>query len=154
MVCSAMAPEALHRVLLVEDNLDHTYLTQLVLEGADVPHEIVHAVDGQDAIDRLQGTGPHEGEPLRPALVLLDIKLPRVDGFQVLRVMRADPALRLVPVVILTTSNNPADVSQSLQLGASDYVVKPIGLNEFERKLCGVLRYWLSVSDLQRGRPA
>lgn len=148
-----MAGAAPHRVLLVEDNPDHTYLTELVLEGADVPHEIVHAVDGQDALDRLQGTGAHQGAPLRPALVLLDLKLPRVDGFQVLRVMRADAALRLVPVVILTTSNNPADIEQSLALGASDYVIKPIGLNEFERKLCGVLRYWLSVSDVGRGRP-
>ncbi|MBI5481703.1 MAG: response regulator [Deltaproteobacteria bacterium] len=149
-----MADVAPHRVLLVEDNPDHTFLTQLVLEGAGVAHEIVPAVDGQDAIDRLRGTGPHEGEALRPALVLLDIKLPRVDGYQVLRLMRADPVLRLVPVVILTTSNNPADIEQSLALGASDYVIKPIGLNEFERKLCGVLQYWLSVSDLGRGRPA
>ena len=147
----AAAPQ---RVLLVEDNPDHTYLTELVLEGADVAHEIVHAVDGQEAIDRLQGGGAHRGDALQPALVLLDLKLPRVDGHQVLRVMRADPALRLVPVVILTTSNNPADIEQSLALGASDYVVKPIGLNEFERKLCGILRYWLSVSDLGRGRPA
>jgi len=149
-----MVDAAPERVLLVEDNLDHTYLTQLVLEGADVPHEIVHAVDGQEALDRLQGTGAHEGAPLRPALVLLDLKLPRVDGYQVLRVMRADPLLRLVPVVVLTTSQNPGDIEQSLALGASDYVIKPIGLNEFERKLCGVLRYWLSVSDLGRGRPA
>jgi two-component system response regulator len=149
-----MAAVAPHRVLLVEDNPDHTHLTELVLEGAGVAHEIVPAVDGQDAIDWLQGAGQHAGAPLRPSLVLLDIKLPRVDGFQVLRVMRADPALRLVPVVILTTSNNPADISQSLRLGASDYVIKPIGLNEFERKLCGVLRYWLSVSDLRVGRPA
>jgi two-component system, response regulator len=149
-----MAAVAPHRVLLVEDNPDHTYLTELVLEGAGVAHEIVHSVDGQDAIDRLQGAGPHAGPALRPALVLLDIKLPRVDGYQVLRLMRADPALRLVPVVILTTSNNPSDIAQSLALGASDYVIKPIGLNEFERKLCGVLRYWLSVSDLGRGRPA
>jgi two-component system response regulator len=154
MVSDAMLAEALHRILLVEDNPDHTYLTQLVLEGADVPHEIVHAVDGQDALDRLLGTGAQAGEPLRPALVLLDIKLPRVDGFQVLRTMRADPALKMVPVVILTTSNNPADIAESLASGASDYVIKPIGLNEFERKLCGVLRYWLSVSDLHRGRPA
>jgi len=138
-------------VLLVEDNPDHTYLTQLVLEGAGVAHVIVHAVDGQDALDRLAGSGPHAGTPLRPALVLLDIKLPRVDGFQVLRTMRADPALRLVPVVMLTTSGNPRDLEESMALGASDYVIKPIGLNEFERKLCGVLRYWLSVSDLQRG---
>ena len=149
-----MAAVTPHRVLLVEDNPDHTYLTELVLEGADVPHEIVHAVDGQDAIDRLQGTGAHAGRPLRPALVLLDIKLPRVDGYQVLRQMRADAALRQVPVVMLTTSGNPADIAQSLSLGASDYVIKPIGLNEFERKLCGVLRYWLSVSDLGCGRPA
>jgi two-component system, response regulator len=149
-----MVAEAPHLVLLVEDNPDHTYLTQLVLEGADVAHEIVHAVDGEDAIDRLQGSGQHAGEGLRPALVLLDIKLPRVDGFEVLRIMRADPVLRLIPVVVLTTSNNPADIAQSLAFGASDYVVKPIGLNEFERKLCGVLRYWLSVSDLRRALPA
>ncbi len=148
-----MADVAPQRVLLVEDNPDHTYLTQLVLEGADVPHEIVHAVDGQEAIERLQGTGAHAGHALRPALVLLDLKLPRVDGFQVLRFMRADAALRRVPVVILTTSNNPVDIEQSLALGASDYVIKPIGLNEFERKLCGVLRYWLSVSDVRRGGP-
>jgi CheY-like chemotaxis protein len=111
-------------------------------------------VDGQEALERLQGSGAHTGAPLCPALVLLDLKLPRLDGFQVLRVMRADPSLRLVPVVVLTTSNNPADIEQSLALGASDYVIKPIGLNEFERKLCGVLRYWLSVSDASRGRPA
>ncbi|HEY3488665.1 MAG TPA: response regulator [Candidatus Deferrimicrobiaceae bacterium] len=140
------------RVLLVEDNPDHTYLASLVMGGASVAHEVVCAADGQDAIDRLRGGGPHAGHPLRPDLVLLDIKLPRLDGFAVLRIIREDPGLMAIPVVLLTTSGNPSDIERAIALGASDYIIKPIGLNEFERKLHAVLSYWLSVSDLGRGR--
>jgi len=149
-----MMAGAPHTVFLVEDNPDHTYLTEFVLDGAEEPHTIIHSADGKDALDRLLGRGQYEGKPLRPALVLLDIKIPRVDGFEVLRTMRAEESLRLVPVVMLTTSSNPADIRRSLALGASDYVIKPIGLAEFERKLRGVLRYWLSVSDVGHARHA
>jgi two-component system response regulator len=141
-----------NQVLLVEDNPDHTYLASLVMEGAGVSHEVICAADGQEAIDRLRGQGAHAGQPLRPALILLDIKLPRVDGFAVLRLVREDRDLRATPVVILTTSGNQADIERAIALGASDYVIKPIGLSEFERKLHAVLSYWLSVSDLWRGR--
>ncbi len=144
------------KVLLVEDDPSDVGLTRRALEQSRVANELVVVEDGQEALDYLFCAGAYAGRDASdlPALVLLDLKLPRVDGYQVLRLMRADPSLRLVPVVILTTSNNPADIEQSLALGASDYVIKPIGLNEFERKLCGILRYWLSVSDVGRGRPS
>ena len=140
------------QVFLVEDNPDHTYLASLVMHGASVAHEVICATDGQEAIDHLRGQGAFVGAALRPALVLLDIKLPRVDGFAVLRTIRADPELMATPVVLLTTSGNPLDIERAITLGASDYVIKPIGLNEMERKLHAVLSYWLSVSDLGRGR--
>jgi two-component system response regulator len=146
-----MAAHEPSRVLLVEDNPDHTYLASLVMGGASVAHEVICAGDGQDALDRLRGSGPHQ-TPLRPALVLLDIKLPRVDGFGVLRQIREDQDLMTMPVVLLTTSGNPVDIERAVSLGANDYIIKPIGLNEFERKLHAVLSYWLSVSDLGRGR--
>jgi CheY-like chemotaxis protein len=140
------------RILLVEDNPDHSELTSLVMGSSGIAHELVCASDGQQALDLLRGTGP-AAAPLRPDLVLLDIKLPRVDGFSVLRAVREDPHLACTPVVMLSTSANPSDFERAVTCGASDYLIKPIGLDELERKLVGALRYWLGVSDLRRGRP-
>src|SRR3990172_6905973 len=135
-------------ILLVEDNPSDVGLTRRALAKSHVANELVVAEDGQDALDFLFGaeaTAGREAAEL-PALVLLDLKLPRVDGLEVLRRIRADERTRRLPVVILTTSNEEQDVAQSYDLGANSYIRKPVDFAQFAR---GVLIVEDSESDGQ-----
>ena len=113
-------------ILLVEDNPDDEELTVIALRKSHVANDVVVARDGAEALDYLFATGPHAGTTFIPAVVLLDLKLPKVDGLEVLRQMRADERTRRIPVVILTSSKEQEDVIQGYNLGANSYVRKPV----------------------------
>lgn len=137
------------RILLVEDNPDHQELTLMTLAENNVVNEVVVASDGLEALDYLFGTGRHAGRDTRdvPALVLLDLKLPRLNGIEVLRRIREDSRTRLVPVVILTSSSEEEDVVASLQNGANSYVRKPVDFSRFIEQVQRLQVYWLLVNE-------
>jgi two-component system response regulator len=136
--------------LLVEDNPSDEKLTLRAFRKADVPHdEVVVVRDGAEALDYLFGTGVYSGRDARnvPTMILLDLKLPRISGFDVLRRVRADPRTRLVPVVVLTTSTEEEDVSCCYHLGANAYVRKPVDFDEFAVAARTLSLFWLELNQ-------
>lgn len=136
-------------ILLVEDNPDDAALTRRVLEKHSVANRVVEAHDGVEALDYLFGTGAHAGRDLhqQPQLVLLDLKLPKVDGLEVLRRIRSDPRTRLQPVVILTSSKEEKDIVNGYALGANSYVRKPVDFTEFSEAIRQLGFYWLLFNE-------
>lgn len=135
------------RVLLVEDNEADAYLTRETLEAGKLHIEISVAVDGAEAIDFLQGKAATAPDEI-PDLILLDLNLPRMDGRQVLEAMRGDPALKRIPVVVLTSSDAELDIAKSYELGANCYVTKPVGLDAFQSIVRSVEGFWFTVVKL------
>jgi two-component system, response regulator len=128
-------------ILLVEDSADDQELISRALKRANVQNPIVIANDGQEALYLLHGTG----KPL-PALVLLDLKLPRINGFEVLAKLRADPRTRNLPVVVLSSSSEMEDINQSYDIGANSYIRKPVSIKQFNEAIAQVVTYWLSLN--------
>jgi CheY-like chemotaxis protein len=136
-------------ILLVEDNPDDQALTLRAFKKHNITNEVVIARDGSEALDYLFGTGRHAGrDPSQaPQLVLLDLKLPKVDGLEVLRQLRADERTRLLPVVVLTSSTEERDVVESYRLGANSYVRKPVDFTEFIEAARQLGLYWLLLNQ-------
>ncbi len=136
-------------ILLVEDNPNDVELTLRAFEKSNVTREIVVARDGEQAIQFLFSTGPHAGrDPGRmPEVVLLDMKLPKIDGLSVLRRMRADERTRRLPVVMLTSSKEERDVVTSYDLGANSFVRKPVDFGEFVDAARHLGIYWLTMNE-------
>ena len=135
-------------ILLVEDNLDDETLTLRALHKNKILNEIIVARDGAEALDFLFGTGVHAGRDttIQPQLILLDLKLPKVDGLEVLKRLRADPRTALQPVAILTTSNEERDIVASYQLGANSYIRKPVDFDSFIEAVRQLGLYWLVLN--------
>jgi CheY-like chemotaxis protein len=135
-------------ILLVEDNPDDEALTLRALKKNNILNEVVVARDGVEALDYLFGTGAHTGRDttIQPHIILLDLKLPRIDGLEVLRRLRADPLTSLLPVTILTTSNEEQDVLKSYQLGANSYIRKPVDFGQFMEAVRQLGLYWLVLN--------
>ena len=134
-------------ILLVEDNLDHVELILKVL-GEDQVLDAVHvARDGEEALDFLYRRGEYADAP-EPGLILLDIKLPRVDGIEVLRQIKSDGELKSIPVVMLTTSGGEEEIVESYRCGANSYIVKPVDFEQFVRTVRQVRLYWLVTNCL------
>lgn len=136
-------------ILLVEDNPDDEALT-LRSVRKHMPYGIVVARDGAEALDYLFGSGSYAGrEPMaNPLLVLLDLKLPKVNGLEVLRRMREDIRTRSVPVIVFTSSTEEQDILDSYRLGANSYIRKPVDYGQFCDNMKQVMSYWLSVNQL------
>jgi CheY-like chemotaxis protein len=136
-------------ILLVEDNPDDMALTLRVLKKHNVANEVMEAHDGVEALDYLFGTGAHAGRDLRqqPQLVLLDLKLTKVDGLEVLRRVRNDPRTRLLPVVILTSSKEEKDLVNGYALGANSYIRKPVDFSKFTESIRQLGLYWLVLNE-------
>ena len=135
-------------ILLVEDNADDLELTLRAFERSKVPHQIVVARDGQEALDYLFSAGTFAGRDphAAPEVVLLDLNLPKLDGLDVLRRMRADERTRQLPVVILTSSNEEQDVIRSYAVGANSFVRKPVNFAEFLAAARELGVYWLDLN--------
>lgn len=136
-------------VLLVEDNPDDEELTLRALKLANLVNAPVVARDGREALDYLFGEGSHAGRDVGdvPAVVLLDLKLPRMSGFDVLQRMRAEPATRLIPVVVLTSSSEEEDMLRSYASGANSYVRKPVEFAAFAHAVAQLGMYWMLLNE-------
>jgi two-component system response regulator len=139
-----------HAILLVEDNPADVEITRRALRESQAPVELIVVRDGQEAVDYLLRRGDHAGSAgwRQPDLILLDLNLPRLSGREVLERLRANEALRSVPVVVLTTSNRPEDVRSSYAAGANTYIEKPQDFGQFVEVLRTVRRYWLDTALL------
>ena len=145
-----MPKRALASILMVDDNPGDVRLTSEALLETGVSAEIVAVHDGVEAMAYLRRQPPFSTRP-EPALVFLDLNLPRMDGRTVLRQIKSDPALRRIPVVVLSTSQAPKDVADAYDLGANCYIVKPIDLDEFVAVLRDIERFWLGRASLPGG---
>jgi len=136
-------------ILLVEDNPDDEALTLRALNKNNIKNDVVVAHDGVEALDYLFGTGAYSGRDTRliPQLVLLDLKLPKLDGLEVLRRLRADERTKLLPVVILTSSVEEQDRLRGYDLGANSYVRKPVNFNQFIDAVLQLGLYWLILNE-------
>ncbi len=136
-------------ILLVEDNPDDEELTLLAFRKNNIMNEVAIARDGVEALDYLFGTGCHAGRDLdkMPAVVLLDLKLPKIDGLEVLRRLRADARTKRLPVVILTSSTQEEDMIASYELGCNSYVRKPVNFAEFVDASRQLGLYWLLLNE-------
>jgi two-component system response regulator len=136
-------------ILLVEDNPDDQALTERALRRNNIRNTVVVARDGAEALDWLFGRGQYAGrDPAQlPALILLDLKLPKVDGLEVLRQLRADQRTRLAPVVILTSSREEQDLTQGYSLGANSYIRKPVDFAQFVDAVRQLGLYWLVLNE-------
>jgi two-component system, response regulator len=136
-------------ILLVEDNPDDLALTLRVFEKSRMGYEIHLARDGVEALDYLFGTGIHAGRDLSrmPSIILLDLKLPRRNGFEVLQAVRAFERTRRIPVVILSSSREEKDIARCYDLGANSYIRKPVDFDEFTDVLGQIGSYWLVLNE-------
>jgi CheY-like chemotaxis protein len=136
-------------ILLVEDNPDDEALTLRALKQNNIVNKIVVVRDGVEALDFLFGTGAHEGRDIRdfPQVVFLDLKLPKIDGLEVLKRIRADPRTKLLPVVILTSSKEEQDLIAGYSLGANSYIRKPVDFIQFAEAARQLKLYWLVLNE-------
>jgi two-component system response regulator len=138
----------LKRILLVEDSPRDAEMTFNALEENNLANEVAHVRDGAEALDYLHRRGEFAGRPNgQPAVVLLDLKMPKVDGLEVLRQMKADPALKVIPVVVMTSSREEQDLLKSYQLGASAYVVKPVKFQDFIHAVKQLGLFWAVLNE-------
>lgn len=142
-------------ILLVEDNPDDEALTLRAFRKNKIKNSVTVVRDGAEALDYLFGTGAHEGRDVTdlPQVMLLDLKLPKVDGLEVLRRVRADPRIAMLPVVILTSSREEQDLVDGYRLGANSYVRKPVNFDEFVEAARQLGLYWLLLNEVPQGRP-
>jgi len=128
-------------ILLVEDDPDHELLTIRALKRSNIGNDVCVARDGEEAINMLLGENP-----IQPQVILLDLKLPKVDGLEVLRRLRENPGTRMLPIVVLTSSDEERDLVRSYQLGVNSYIRKPVNFNDFAEATRQLGMYWLVLN--------
>jgi len=139
---------SLKRILLVDDSAQDTELALAALEKHNLANEVVTLHDGVEALDYLYRRGDFAGRPPgAPAVILLELKMPRVDGIEVLRQIKADPELRMIPVVVMTSSREEQDLLNSYQLGVNAYVVKPVRFQTFMEAVEKVGAFWAVLNE-------
>lgn len=142
-------------ILLVEDNPDDEELTLLAFNQSQVLNRVDVVRDGEEALEYLFCEGRFaRREPEPPELVLLDLKLPKVDGLEVLRQVREDSRTRLQPIVVLTSSKEEVDLVESYSLGANSYIQKPVDFRQFSATIQALGRYWLKINEAPPWQPA
>lgn len=139
------------RVLLAEDDADHAFFTVRAFEEAHGVGVEMHTVaDGEEALEYLHQRGRHEGAA-RPHLIVLDLKMPKVSGLELLEHIKGDDSLRTIPTVVLSSSDRPEDIQSSYALSANSYVTKPASLSGLREGVQNLARYWISVAALPNG---
>ena len=140
-----MTTNSIRHVLLIEDNPDERELFQLAFDQINIPHEISVAEDGQQAIDYLFGKGEFAGQDTlhKPDIIFLDLKLPKLSGFEVLKLIRSNPEATYIPIVIFTSSNIKADMVTGYKLGANSIITKPVNGERFMECINHMGEYWL-----------
>jgi len=143
-----MIDKSIVEVLLVEDNPRDAELTIRALKRKNLANQLFHVEDGAEALDFLFGQGKYEGrqEAVAPKVVLLDLKLPKINGLEVLRQMKSDDRLRTIPVVVVTSSAEDPDIKAAYDLGANGYVIKPVQFDAFMEAMSHLGLYWLMVN--------
>jgi two-component system response regulator len=138
-------------ILLVEDNPDDIELTLHAFKTANLANPVHVARDGVEALDFIFCTGPHADRNIQdtPKLILLDLKLPRLDGHEVLKRIKGDPRTSAIPVVVLTSSAEERDVMSTYQTGANSYIVKPVDFEQFTESVRDIGKYWLEINHVQ-----
>jgi len=136
-------------IILIEDNPDDAELVIRALRKNGISNPLVHLHDGEEALNFFFSEGPYKGHHLRhyPRLILLDLKMPKVDGLEVLRRVKSDERLRLIPVVLLSSSKEDKDIIESYQLGVNSYVVKPVEFDRLMKTVQGLGLYWLLLNQ-------
>jgi two-component system, response regulator len=137
-------------ILIVEDNLHDAELTIRGFRKSHVANHITHLVDGAEALDFLFATGAYSGRDITnlPKIILLDLKMPKLNGLEVLKRIKAEQHTRMIPVVILTSSAEDPDVKKSYELGANSYIVKPVAFEDFARVISELGMYWLAINKV------
>jgi CheY-like chemotaxis protein len=138
-------------ILLVEDNPNDVTLTLHAFKTANLANTIHVARDGVEALDFLFGSGDDEQAPKRPRVVLLDLKLPKIDGHEVLKRIKGDPRTCGIPVVVLTSSSEERDVMRTYDVGANSYIVKPVDFEQFTESVRDIGKYWLVINHTHGG---
>jgi CheY-like chemotaxis protein len=132
-------------ILLIEDNKNDAELAIRALSKVNLNHNLIHLKNGAEALEFLFGSGKFEDRDIsnKPKLILLDLKMPKVDGFEVLAQVKAKESTRTIPIVILTSSDDQLDITRAYSLGANSYIVKPVDFEEFSKVVIAVSNYWL-----------
>ena len=138
-----------NEILLVEDNKSDALLTIRALKKHNLANNLVHLIDGAEALEYIFAAGKYEGRDLehKPKVIFLDIKMPKVSGLEVLRMLKSDERTKLIPIVIMTSSKEEKDIIESHKLGVNSYVVKPVGFANFSKTIADLGFYWLVVNN-------
>jgi two-component system response regulator len=136
-------------IILVEDNPHDAEMTIRALSKNNILNKIIHLEDGAEAVDFLLGSGRYEGRDIsiKPKVILLDLKMPKLSGIEVLRIIKSDDRTRTIPVVILTSSKEDPDVRTCYELGVNSYIVKPVGFENFTKSIAELGFYWLLLNQ-------
>jgi len=137
-------------VLLVEDNMDEAELALRELKRHNLANDLLHVHDGEEALEFIFGTGRYEGRDVLepPKVILLDLKMPKVGGIEVLQKIREDERTRRIPVVVLTSSSHEKDITDSYDLGVNSYILKPIDFQKFSQSIKDIGHYWLVMNKV------
>lgn len=140
-------------IILIEDNLDDAALVIRALKKNNLANNLVHLKDGVEALDYIFGTGTFENhgtEKSRPRVILLDLKMPRINGLEVLEKVKEDPRTKSIPVVVLTSSAEDPDIKRCYELGANSYIVKPVEFDNFHKAVSELGFYWLLLNKTSK----
>lgn len=140
------------QILLVEDSKSDAALTIRALKKHNLANNLIHLIDGAQALDFIFGKGEYASRniEIKPKVIFLDIKMPKISGLEVLKIIKSDEKTRMIPVVMMTSSKEEKDIMESHQLGVNSYVVKPLGFENFSKTIVDLGLYWLGVNNTPR----
>jgi CheY-like chemotaxis protein len=142
-----MVPE--YPILLVEDNLDDILITKRAMAKGRISNKLYVVNDGEEALSFFKKEGKYKDSPT-PTLVLLDLKMPKLDGFGVLRAVKSDENLKSIPIIVLTSSERDKDIDLAYKLGANNYIMKPVSFENFIETILSIKYYWLTISKIPK----